>query len=199
MVQYSRLSRGRSGFDSLVGNSFDRATQRSVRKTQRRLLAKGDHPTAVVSRLLVEVELRLSLVPRAPIISRRQRSLPGYAVILLLWYVDNSSCCPHGLHCFQSAPENNTTVPAVLRPICHWTPSTLSRWLLYFNARVRAISSETSLIDPHNNMATQGGPTGRELDQQVLQCLEATLSPEQGRRRDAEEQLKTLYHHPGRS
>lgn len=48
-------------------------------------------------------------------------------------------------------------------------------------------------------MATQGGPTGRELDQQVLQCLEATLSPEQGRRRDAEEQLKTLYHHPGRS
>lgn len=48
-------------------------------------------------------------------------------------------------------------------------------------------------------MATQGGPNGRELDQQVLQCLEATLSPEEGRRRGAEEQLKTLYHHPGMS
>lgn len=46
-------------------------------------------------------------------------------------------------------------------------------------------------------MATQGGPSGRELDQQVLQCLEATLSPEEGRRRAAEEQLKTLYNHPG--
>lgn len=68
---------------------------------------------------------------------------------------------------------------------------------IFPRARVRAISNETPSIDLNNNMATQGGPTGRELDQQVLQCLEATLSPEEGRRRGAEEQLKTLYHHPG--
>lgn len=35
------------------------------------------------------------------------------------------------------------------------------------------------------------------MDGQVLECLRATLSPDQGTRRNAEEQLKQLFQHPG--
>jgi hypothetical protein len=35
------------------------------------------------------------------------------------------------------------------------------------------------------------------MDEQVLQCLQATLSAEEGTRRQAEEQLKQLFLIPG--
>jgi len=39
--------------------------------------------------------------------------------------------------------------------------------------------------------------TGSSLDQQVRACLDATLSPDEGTRRAAEEQLGQLYLHEG--
>jgi hypothetical protein len=35
------------------------------------------------------------------------------------------------------------------------------------------------------------------MDEHVLRCLEATLSPEEHLRRGAEDQLKELFLHPG--
>lgn len=61
MVQYSRFSRGRSGFDSLVGNSFDLVTRRSVRITQRTYTKEEGPLVGVMWRLVEEVELRLRL------------------------------------------------------------------------------------------------------------------------------------------
>ena len=41
------------------------------------------------------------------------------------------------------------------------------------------------------------GPLLREMDEQVLACLQATLSPQEGIRQNAESQLKQLFLHPG--
>ena len=35
------------------------------------------------------------------------------------------------------------------------------------------------------------------MDQQVLQCLQGTLSPVENTRKDAEHQLRQLFFHPG--
>lgn len=45
--------------------------------------------------------------------------------------------------------------------------------------------------------ATMSGSS--QLDAQVLACLQATLNPDEGTRRAAEEQLLQLYQHPGKS
>ncbi|WOO82150.1 Importin-9 [Vanrija pseudolonga] len=45
-------------------------------------------------------------------------------------------------------------------------------------------------------MASTSGTSSPHLDQQVLACLEATLSPDEATRHAAEDQLQTLYSHP---
>jgi hypothetical protein len=63
--------------------------------------------------------------------------------------------------------------------------STLQLAHLIFNTAGTAVHSQI-----RSNLASR-------MDGQVLECLRATLSPDQGTRRNAEEQLKQLFQHPG--